>query len=147
MRSRIVLSARVAIRTSSGPRSGKGLIRASGEKLSAALAKDRSGAVTALVDRLERAGYVERARDASDRRRVLVRPVRNSAREAEVMRLFEPMERAIGSTLRNYSDAERRLILDFIERSVDALQGAAKELRRSTPTKSGVVGGQSPRER
>ena len=31
-----------------------------------------SGAVTAMLDRLERVGYVRRLRDASDRRRVLV---------------------------------------------------------------------------
>jgi DNA-binding MarR family transcriptional regulator len=105
-----------------------------------------SGALTALVDRLERAGYVTRARDAADRRRVLVRPVRSSAREAEVMRLFEPMERAIGSTLRKYSDAERRLILDFIESAVAALQEATRELRRTPGPGPETVGGQPPGE-
>src|SRR5690349_17610271 len=30
------------------------------------------GAVTAMIDRLERAGYVNRARDENDRRRVIV---------------------------------------------------------------------------
>lgn len=33
-----------------------------------------TGAVTGVVDRLERAGYVTRARDPQDRRRVIVRP-------------------------------------------------------------------------
>jgi DNA-binding MarR family transcriptional regulator len=33
-----------------------------------------SGAVTGVVDRLERAGYVTRARDPRDRRRVIVKP-------------------------------------------------------------------------
>lgn len=33
------------------------------------------GAITALIDRLERAGYVTRRRDAADRRRVLVEAV------------------------------------------------------------------------
>lgn len=33
------------------------------------------GSITALVDRLERAGYVTRSRDAADRRRVLVTAV------------------------------------------------------------------------
>lgn len=34
-----------------------------------------TGAVTGVIDRLERAGYVNRVRDAADRRRVLVRAV------------------------------------------------------------------------
>src|SRR5258708_16548377 len=33
-----------------------------------------TGAVTALIDRLEKAGYVNRVRDPGDRRRVLVEP-------------------------------------------------------------------------
>jgi DNA-binding Lrp family transcriptional regulator len=33
-----------------------------------------TGAVTGVVDRLERAGYVTRARDPTDRRRVIVEP-------------------------------------------------------------------------
>jgi hypothetical protein len=33
-----------------------------------------TGAVTGVVDRLERAGYVTRARDPQDRRRVIVKP-------------------------------------------------------------------------
>jgi len=34
----------------------------------------RPGAVTGVVDRLERAGYVTRAQDPQDRRRVIVAP-------------------------------------------------------------------------
>src|SRR3954469_10310539 len=34
-----------------------------------------SGSATRLVDRLERAGYVTRQRDSTDRRRVMVQPV------------------------------------------------------------------------
>src|SRR5579872_7354595 len=35
-----------------------------------------TGAVTALLDRLESAGYVERVRDPNDRRRILVTPTK-----------------------------------------------------------------------
>ena len=54
-----------------------------------------SGAVTALVDRLERAGYVGRTADAGDRRRVLVqlRPETYAA----FARVYAPCGRAVGS--------------------------------------------------
>jgi DNA-binding MarR family transcriptional regulator len=43
-----------------------------------------TGTVTGVIDRLERAGYVRRDRDAADRRKVLVVPVQeNLARLAE----------------------------------------------------------------
>lgn len=89
-----------------------------------------TGAVTALVDRLERAGYVRRERDPADRRRVLVAPVRDAAREAEVQSLFEPMERALARHLPAYDDEEWRLIHDFIQRAVAALHEATLEVRR-----------------
>ena len=39
-----------------------------------------TGAVTGVIDRLERAGFVRRAPDPTDRRRVLVRPVPDGVR-------------------------------------------------------------------
>jgi DNA-binding MarR family transcriptional regulator len=46
--------------------------------MSAVIAGLTTGAVAALVDRLERSGYVRRLRDADDRRRVLIEPTRRS---------------------------------------------------------------------
>ena len=40
-----------------------------------------TGAITGVIDRLERAGYVRREQDASDRRRVIVQPVPETAQE------------------------------------------------------------------
>ena len=51
-----------------------------------------SGAVTRMIDRLERDGYVRRESDPRDRRRVLVRV--NPERLADAARLFEPMRQA-----------------------------------------------------
>lgn len=53
-----------------------GLLMSSGPatpgELAARTGLTAGGAVTAMIDRLERAGYVTRARDESDRRRVIV---------------------------------------------------------------------------
>ncbi|HEX7119356.1 MAG TPA: MarR family transcriptional regulator [Longimicrobiales bacterium] len=88
-----------------------------------------TGAVTALVDRLEQAGYVRRERDPADRRRVLVAPIRDAAREAKVRSLFEPLQRALARHLPDYDETEWRLIMDFIDRAVEALREATHEVR------------------
>ncbi|HEX6938579.1 MAG TPA: MarR family transcriptional regulator [Longimicrobiales bacterium] len=88
-----------------------------------------TGAVTALTDRLERAGYVRRERDPEDRRKVLVAPVRDAARDAEIHSLFEPMTRALARHLPAYDEEQRALLLDFIHRAVAALREATREVR------------------
>src|SRR4051812_25029573 len=35
-----------------------------------------TGAITGVIDRLEKAGFVRRAEDANDRRRVIIEPIR-----------------------------------------------------------------------
>lgn len=57
----------------------------------------RGGAITTVVDRLERAGYVRRNRDARDRRRVRVEPVAVRA-EVAVAPLYGELT-ALGDSL------------------------------------------------
>ncbi|MFJ1456408.1 MarR family transcriptional regulator [Nocardia wallacei] len=57
----------------------------------------RGGAITTVVDRLERAGYVRRNRDAQDRRRVRVEPVAVRA-EVAVAPLYGELT-ALGDSL------------------------------------------------
>src|SRR5262249_20639760 len=51
-----------------------------------------TGAITGVIDRLERAGYASRERDAEDRRKVMVRAL--PAVAEKLMPLARPMERA-----------------------------------------------------
>ncbi|HYK98866.1 MAG TPA: MarR family transcriptional regulator [Candidatus Acidoferrales bacterium] len=87
-----------------------------------------TGAVTGVVDRLERAGYVERTTDASDRRKVVVRlTAKGRQREG---RMFDPV---LADTLRvvgGYSGAERALIADFLRRIAGITERAARRGRR-----------------
>ena len=72
-----------------------------------------TGAVTALIDRLERLGYVTRKRDANDRRRVLVEPTKRA------MNLVWPMFAGLVAkstrVLSEFTAAELRTILRFLE--------------------------------
>ena len=88
-----------------------------------------SGAVTGLIDRLERLGLVERAADPADRRKVLVR-VRED-RIGPIARLYAPLEKAMQSLLAGYSREELKLLIDFAEQSGDLLQARVSELNDS----------------
>lgn len=72
-----------------------------------------TGAVTALVDRLERAGYVERKRDPNDRRRVVIAPTRKAS--ALVWPLFEGVVATSTAVLAQFSVSELATILRFLE--------------------------------
>jgi DNA-binding MarR family transcriptional regulator len=82
--------------------------------------------MTGILDRLERGGWIARERDASDRRAVLVRAVRD--RYAELMRLYAGMNRSMNKLLAGYSDSELELIADFLRRTVDAGRNATDKL-------------------
>lgn len=103
-------------------------------RLAEAMALTKGGAITAMVDRLEKAGYVRRARDPADRRKVLVEPV-FGAPLRRLMARFDPVGQAMARVLQRYSDEEVRLILEFTERSNDAIgrlwqDGAGQPRRR-----------------
>jgi DNA-binding MarR family transcriptional regulator len=85
-----------------------------------------SGAVTGLIDRLERLGLVERAADPGDRRKVLVR-VRARA-IAPIAAQFAPMEKTMQALLAGYSKDELKLLIDFAERGADFVLARVAEL-------------------
>lgn len=74
-----------------------------------------SGATTRLIDRLARAGYVRRAHDESDRRRVIIEPVLENL--GPLGALFEPLAEGLARLWSSYSDDELAVILDFARRS------------------------------
>lgn len=90
-----------------------------------------TGAVTGIVDRLERAGYVRRERDPGDRRKVIVRPVWTSEREEAVGRIFAPLLRAVEEDVAGYGDDQLALIVDFMDRNARTLQRVTGEVRKA----------------
>ena len=61
-----------------------------------------TGAITGVIDRLENAGFARRARDASDRRRVIIEPDQKRI-ERKIVPLFESMGRAAARLYEQYS--------------------------------------------
>jgi len=84
--------------------------------------------VTGILDRLQRGGWVVRDRDpdASDRRAVRVRPLRE--RGADLYRLYSGMNSSLDEICAGYDDAELELLAGFLRRTTDAGQSAAADL-------------------
>ena len=105
-----------------------------------------SGAVTALIDRLERAGYVIRELDPSDRRRRYVRIREEAIRPIEAV--YEPMQETMFKLWSSFSARDLLVIEDFLSRSADASVACVERLRRdSAPLKSANVPGAGVRTR
>ena len=85
-----------------------------------------TGAITGVVDRLERAGFAKREHDAEDRRKVLVRAL--PAVMKRIMPLFSPMERHALAALQTLGDDELASFLETMERMNDVSREALKEL-------------------
>ena len=77
-----------------------------------------SGAVTGLIDRLERAGFVRRIADPHDRRKVLVE-VREGSMEA-LDAMFRPVREAMTTLLADYDDEDIARFAEFLEKASDA---------------------------
>ena len=86
-----------------------------------------SGAITGVVDRLEKAGFVRRERDESDRRKVFIAPV--PERVMEISRFYQLMQRAMEKQAAGYTDAELRLLLRYASESYQSILTATTELK------------------
>lgn len=82
-------------------------------------------ATTALIDRLESSGHVERVRTGGDRRRVTL--AMSEAAFEGGRRMFAPLGRAFGEAWSDFSDEERRTVARFLSRSTDAMRSVLEE--------------------
>ncbi|MFJ9415667.1 MarR family winged helix-turn-helix transcriptional regulator [Streptomyces sp. NPDC101227] len=86
-----------------------------------------TGSATRLVDRLERGGYVVRAPDQQDRRRVLVTTVPD--RLARVTALWDDLGGAWQALLDDHTDAELEVITRHMRRANDLSHAQMRRLR------------------
>ena len=94
-----------------------------------------TGAVTAMLDRLEKAGYVRRLRDPDDRRRVLVEPAELAGERGR--EIYGPFAEHAGPMFARFSDAELALVRDFLrlgssfyEVQIGRIEGLARRAGR-----------------
>jgi DNA-binding MarR family transcriptional regulator len=88
-----------------------------------------TGAITGVIDRLERGGYVQRARDPHDRRKVVVQPTLDPHQEKLLEDVFRPLAAAMRQLVERYDEQELRLIQDYTERAIVVLKEQTARLR------------------
>ena len=98
-----------------------------------------TGAVTGVIDRLERAGYAWRERDPNDKRRVIVHPLLDRAGR-EIGPLYASIGRSFEEMCSRYDEGELALILDFVTRSHPLNREETARLRGRTPSEEGEAG-------
>jgi len=92
----------------------------------AARLKLTTGAITGVLDRLERAGHARRTHDQDDRRRVMVEPTAEARQYGSVV--FGELGRELDDLLARYSRRERDLIDSFLRSINDIVTQRADEL-------------------
>jgi DNA-binding MarR family transcriptional regulator len=87
-----------------------------------------TGAITTLVDRLERVGYARRRRDVADRRRVLVETAPRMRRRGES--LYQPLFEGTVRLLEGRSDDELIAMIEFLEQGREMVERELERLER-----------------
>ena len=86
-----------------------------------------SGATTAAIDRLERAGHLRRSRESTDRRVVHLRY--GEPGMALALQFFGPLGKRTDDVMAGYSDADLALVRRFLQGMNDALAEHHAEVR------------------
>jgi DNA-binding MarR family transcriptional regulator len=101
-----------------------------------------TGAITGVIDRLEKFGLVERVKDPTDRRKVVVQVISDQARMGQVASdpaQLQEMASAFGALGQasskllssRYNNKELAVILDFIETTTQLMRDQTAMLRQS----------------
>ncbi|GAA3245395.1 MarR family winged helix-turn-helix transcriptional regulator [Nonomuraea helvata] len=94
-----------------------------------------TGAVTRMVDRLSKAGYVQRCPDPHDRRKVVVQLLPNERMDALMATAFGPFVGDMTAIMGRYDDNELSAILDFVRSTTDALLANTRRVTRLDPAR------------
>jgi DNA-binding MarR family transcriptional regulator len=87
-----------------------------------------TGAMTTALDRLERAGYARRVRDASDRRRVIVEVTPQALRDAG--RFYREHEALSERLYQRYSEKQLEQLLQFVREGREFNEGHAERVEQ-----------------
>jgi len=88
-----------------------------------------SGATTAMLDRLEKAGLIERRPNPNDRRGTLIAPEASSS--AKMASWFESARKAQHELMSTYSESELEIIADVFERFAKLWDDERKKVQKN----------------
>jgi DNA-binding MarR family transcriptional regulator len=91
-----------------------------------------TGAMTAVIDRLEEAGFVRRLRDREDRRCVLVEALPAGIKLIEP--LYRPLAASTAQLHERYDNRELAVVVDYLSHALALAAEHAKWLQTQPPT-------------
>ena len=94
-----------------------------------------TGAITGIVDRLEKSGHVRREPNSRDRRSVVIHPVGDVDLQAVVVPIFASLGRAMTEISSHYTPEELAAIRDYFERTIAALGEETAKLTKQRAKK------------
>ena len=94
-----------------------------------------TGAITGLVDRLERRGYARREPHPTDRRSVIVKPLIENA-ERDLAPAYVAMSEAMDELMSRYSNEDLAVILDFMTQAATITAEQIARLRSDAGNRS-----------
>jgi DNA-binding MarR family transcriptional regulator len=93
-----------------------------------------TGAITGVIDRLVKAGYVRRRRDVKDRRRVIIEPM--AGVERKIAPMFASLSEAMARLWSTYSDTDLELVRKWVAESYPVMVEETAKLREA-PKRAG----------
>jgi len=93
-----------------------------------------TGSVTALIDRLEKNGFVRRQTDPKDRRKVIIVPQYED--KEEVSETYDPLHAKMVELAASYTAEELKLITEFLGKASDVIEEQIYSLSAAPKCKS-----------
>lgn len=90
-----------------------------------------TGAVTGVLNRLEKAGYIRRAPDPGDRRRVVV--VMEETAQERILAVYGPVYQRLAVLFADYGPEEIAVLTDWFSRARGLFEEALREIREEPP--------------
>lgn len=87
-----------------------------------------TAAITTVIDRLEKSGFVHRSPDPKDRRRIFI-TAHSEKIEKEIVPHLQSFFAALGKLFSQYKPEEIKLIVDFMVKVTELFQVETKKLR------------------
>ncbi len=97
------------------------------------------GAITRILDRLEKVGLVQRVRDPNDGRKVIVRLAQGKDEADRVRAILETVERMWNEVAVRYSDEQIVFLLEFFKDSNTRSRKELVQLQQEVPASEGEI--------
>ncbi|MFC9097372.1 MarR family winged helix-turn-helix transcriptional regulator [Streptomyces sp. NPDC002387] len=90
-----------------------------------------TGAVTGVLNRLEKADYIHRAPDPGDRRRVVV--IMEETAQERILAVYGPVYQRLTALFADYEADEIAVLTDWLTRARGLFDEALQEIREESP--------------